>query len=121
MLLKNAAAWSAFGLMATYQRDADAMIMIVVLPSLLARLRLCVNDMWAWSVLAGVIAASVGPSIGSLHIQVDAAAASNIFRFLYLRQASMAAAFLTILLTGEAWSRISQERDAPEMGGTSVG
>jgi hypothetical protein len=108
-LILDAAAWSAFGLIATYHRDADAMILMLVLPFLLARLKANINDMWAWCVLVVVILGCVGPSATNLHMLLDAAPPTSVFRFLFLRQASIAALCLTLLLVGRAMVQTLKE------------
>lgn len=55
------AAWCAFGLVATYHRAHDGVVLLLMLPWLLARLRNCWHDGTAWIVLVlyGVLSIDV--------------------------------------------------------------
>ncbi len=92
------AAWSALGLLATYHRAHDGMILLALLPGLLAALRNSLYCLRAWAILALALAISLGPSwewFASMR------AFGPWADFLLYRQAPFAVLILTALLFGD--------------------
>ncbi len=77
-----AGAWSAFGLIATYHRNADGTILLILLPPILYRLRHSLKDGWAWAMVAMLLAGSIGPSLKDLQWLTAASRIYHNFQFL---------------------------------------
>jgi hypothetical protein len=92
-----AGAWSAFGLMATYHRNADGTVLLILLPPILARLRQSMKDGWAWAMVVTLVAGSIGPSLKDLQWLTAKQHIYN-FQFLLLRQAALATVCVALLL-----------------------
>ncbi len=88
----------AFGLIATYHREADSILLLFILPYLFFRLHNNLKDIWAWSVLCLMLAGSVGPTLPMLRDLADGGVYATL-RFLALRQAAIVNLTLAILLT----------------------
>lgn len=90
-------AWSAFGLLATYHREHDALVLILLLPFLL--------DLWrrgqrVWPLTALVCLASIflGPSLETAQAVVRRYGDHSWIDFLVLRQAALGDCLLLIAL-----------------------
>ncbi len=90
----------AFGLIATYHREADGMLLLLLLPLLFFRLHNDWRDLWAWGALALLIAGSLGPSLDMLRWLSERNGIYAALRFLALRQAAIVNLSLTIMLIG---------------------
>ncbi len=95
-----AGAWSAFGLIATYHRNADGAILLILLPPILYRLRHSMKDAWAWAMVAMMLAGSIGPSLKELQWLVSRPFFDN-FQFLIFRQAASATVCVALLLLAD--------------------
>jgi hypothetical protein len=106
-------AWSSLGLLATYHRTADAMLLLLLLPWALNRVR---RTPWAWHTWAAVtlyLAMSVSADFPVVKGWVDALPANSPVAFLLLRQAGLAdCLLLLVLLLG--LRRDEQHRVVPE-------
>ncbi len=96
----------AFGLLATYHREADSMLLVFLLPLVLARLHSKPTDLWAWTASALLLAGSVGPSLAMLRWLAERDGVYTAIRFLALRQAAIVNLCLALMLIGAAaiWS-----------------
>ncbi len=90
-------AWSTFGLLATYHRTHDGVILFLLLPWLLAAISRRRSDLAAWGTLALLILMSVGPDYPGLRKLADQYH-SPLAQFLFFRQASVATLLLLLLL-----------------------
>jgi hypothetical protein len=91
-------AWSAFGLCATYHRTHDAIILFLLLPWLLARLRRRWSDGVAWGTIGLFVIMSVGPDYPMLAHWMAPPAPASGWQFLIYRQAAIATFLLLLLL-----------------------
>jgi hypothetical protein len=91
-------AWCALGLLVTYHRAADAIMLLVLLPWLMEKLRMSLRLWYAWAILAAYTALSIGPHIDMVMLWVRQAPANSVWSFLLLRQAGIADLLLVILL-----------------------
>ena len=112
-------AWCSLGLLATYHRTADAMVLLLLLPWALDRVR---RAPWAWHTWATVtlfLAMSVSWDFPVVKGWVDALPANSPWAFLLLRQAGLAdCLLLLVLLLGlrrEDEHRIVLETDSAEL------
>jgi hypothetical protein len=96
--LTRIAAWSAFGLIATYHRAHDAVILALMLPYLLARLRRHRYDPVAWTAIALTALMGTGPSWDFYKALATQPGLWHIANFLLYRQAPFAALLLLLLM-----------------------
>ncbi len=95
------AAWSAFGLLLTYHRAHDALLLLVLAPWLAHQLRMTSRRWQPWAMLLLYAALSFGPAPGlSTHTSFWGAAAN----FLLLRQAALATLLLFFTLLSSLWN-----------------
>ena len=99
--LTQIAAWSAFGLIATYHRAHDGVILVLAVPYVLARLRENWHDGFAWTAL--MLAALLGSSLSwdTWHWLATMHGLWHIANFFLYRQAPLAAVLLLLLLLGD--------------------
>lgn len=92
------AAWGAFGMLMTYHRAHDAILLLVLAPWLAYRLRRAPRDPRVWAILALYAALSVGPAPGGTGVQT---LPGTLRGFLLARQAGLVALplFGVLLLT----------------------
>ena len=95
-----APAMFAFGLLATYHREADSMLLLALLPYLLSRLHRNWKDLWAWAAAALLVAGSFGPSLAAMRWLADQRGVYSALLFVALRQAAMVNLCLELLLIG---------------------
>ncbi len=108
----------AFGLLATYHREADSTLLLFLLPLLLSRLHTNVKDAWAWSAFALLVAGSFGPRVDMMRLLPDRDGLYSALRFLVLRQAAivdlcLAVMLISALVTGAATQTRPERRTAP--------
>ncbi len=88
----------AFGLLATYHREADSMLLLFLLPLLVSRLRSNLRDFWAWTAFALLVAGSFGPRFDTLRSLAGRDGLYTALRFLVLRQAAIVDLCLAMML-----------------------
>jgi hypothetical protein len=90
--------WCAFGIVATYHRAPDGIVLLLILVVVMSRLQRSAKDIWGWSMFIAMIAASFGPSLQTLQ-QLTGPSGINIhWQFLLFRQAALANFLLACLL-----------------------
>ena len=99
------AAWSAFGLIATYHRAHDGIVLLVLLPYVVARLRTSWHDWFAWSYLLLSLAAGLGPPLQTINWLASTPGIGGAARFLAYRQSSLAFLLLLLLVVAQAYRR----------------
>ncbi len=97
-LLLRVGAWSAFGLLATYHRAHDGIVLLIVLPWLLLRLRSAWRNPIPWLLLAFSCAMGIGPSWETYGWLTTKPGLAHIAQFLLFRQAALATALLLLVL-----------------------
>ena len=105
-------AWCAFGLLTTYHRAHDAIVLLVLLPWMMDRLRQGWNDWAVWALLVLYAGISVGPAVSTMS---GLAASHRVFAlptFLGLRQAGMAGFGLVLMLVALLYARRYDLRQA---------
>jgi hypothetical protein len=95
-----APAMFAFGLLATYHRQADSMLLLALLPYLLSRLHRNWKDLWAWAASALLVAGSFGPSLTTMRWLAAEPGVYSGLLFVALRQAAIVNLCLELLLIG---------------------
>jgi hypothetical protein len=90
-------AWSAFGMMATYHRAHDGIVLLLLLPYLLAKLRTVPGSWKAWAGLGMYGAMSLGPGLGVIRGEL---AGGGVGAFLLMRQAALVDLCLFAVLLG---------------------
>jgi hypothetical protein len=96
--LLRIAAWIAFGLVATYHRAHDGIVLLVLLPVVVARLRTNWRDAFAWLYVGLSMAAGLGPIPETYGWLAAMPGLSGIAYCLLYRQAALASALLSITL-----------------------
>ena len=92
------AAWCTLGLLATYHRAHDAVLLLLLAPWLLAELRARHASWLAWAALALYAALSAGPSVDAIARVAASHPRQSLVSFLAFRQAGLATLGLMILL-----------------------
>ncbi len=95
------AAWSAFGLIATYHRAHDGIFLLVLLPWLLARLRTSWRDPIAWAFIALSTVMAYGPTWETSAWLATIPGLAHLATFMLFRQSPFATLFLLLLLIAE--------------------
>jgi hypothetical protein len=95
-------AWCAFGMLATYHRAHDGTALLLLLPWVLARLRVSWRDVPAWATIVFLAALSAGPQPLSFRWWAPTPALRATLDIIIYRQAPLAAALLMITLLGSA-------------------
>ncbi|MGI4831616.1 MAG: glycosyltransferase family 87 protein [Janthinobacterium lividum] len=91
-------AWIAFGLLTTYHRAHDALLLLVLAPWLVHNLR-CTPKFWKpWAVLLLFGTLSLGPALTTITHRAFDAGTSPVLKFLFLRQAGLADLGLVLIL-----------------------
>ncbi len=90
-------AWCGFGLLATYHRAHDAIVLLVLLPWLLARLRRNWTDLVSWLTFLSFTLMCVGPDLGILD-SLERTPPVHILAGIFLRQSPFFALVLTVTL-----------------------
>ncbi len=93
-------AWSAFGLVATYHRAHDGIVLLLLLPWLLARLRTSWKDPAAILLIGLSFALGIGPSWETYGWLATRHGLAHIATFLLFRQSAFVAALIVLILTG---------------------
>jgi hypothetical protein len=104
--LLAAGACCALGLVATYHRSLDAVLLLMLLPWAIDRIRLPPRWWQAWLAFAFYCAMAVGPHEGEIAAWIGSAPAHGLRSFVLLRQSAMAAVLLLIILL----SALARER-----------
>ncbi len=91
--------WCAFGLVATYHRAHDGIVLLLLLPWLLARLRKSWKDPVAILLIALSFALGIGPSWETYGQLATRHGLAHIATFLLFRQSAVVATLLVLLLT----------------------
>ena len=105
-------AWCGFGLLATYHRAHDAIVLLVLLPWLLDRLRRRWADPASWLVILSFVLMCVGPDLGILD-SLEHTPPLYILAGMFLRQSPFFALVLTTtLLLAIASQRTGTSRQA---------
>jgi hypothetical protein len=91
-------AWCALGLLATYHRTADAMMLLLLLPWALDRVRRTPKAWYTWAAVALYLAMSVSVGLPTVGAWVDALPTHSPLAFLLLRQAGLADFLLMLVL-----------------------
>jgi hypothetical protein len=91
-------AWCALGLLVTYHRAADAIMLLVLLPWLMEKLKMSIRLWYVWAIMGAYTALSIGPHLDLVMLWLRQAPANSVWSFLMLRQAGIADLFLVILL-----------------------
>ncbi len=91
--------WCAFGLVATYHRAHDGIVLLLLLPWLLARLRKSWKDPVAILLIALSFALGIGPSWETYGQLATRHGLAHIAIFLLFRQSAVVATLLVLLLT----------------------
>jgi hypothetical protein len=91
-------AWCALGLLATYHRTADAMLLLLLLPWALDRVRRTPKAWYTWAAVALYLAMSVSVGLPTVGAWVDALPTHSPLAFLLLRQAGLADFLLLLVL-----------------------
>ncbi len=99
--LVRLAAWSAFGLIATYHRAHDGVFLLITLPLLLARLRTSWRAPFVWAFAALSFAMAFGPRWETMWWLATKPGLYHLANFLLYRQSPLAAALLVALLLAE--------------------
>ena len=94
------AAWCAFGMIATYHRAHDGIVLLLVLPWLFGRLREDWSDAVAWCCLAAMGILSIGPSWDTLERLAANPAWHAFASFVLYRQAAFGALLMAAVLIG---------------------
>ena len=92
------ATWCAFGLLTTYHRAHDALLLVILLPWILFRLRERIADWVPWTLLALYGALSCGPAVETIRHLSGGGALSSLPAFLTMRQSGVASLLLFVLL-----------------------
>ena len=92
-----AGAWCGFGLLTTYHRAHDAIVLLVLLPWLLARLRYRWTDLVSWLVLVSFTLLCLGPDLDMLNA-LERTPPLHILAGVFLRQSPFFVLVLTITL-----------------------
>jgi hypothetical protein len=111
--LLRIAAWSLFGLIATYHRAHDAFFLMVLLPYAVARLRTCWTAPFAWLFLPLLMLLGFGAGWDTLGWLATKPGLWHIANFILYRQAPLAAVLLLIVVAVETWQRIHREQHVP--------
>ena len=112
-------AWCAFGLVATYHRAHDGIVLLVLLPWLLARLRISWKDPLALLLIGLSFALGIGPSWETYGWLATKPGLAHLATFLLFRQSALVASLLVLLLTAATFrqavvsSRRSGEPESP--------
>jgi hypothetical protein len=91
-------AWCALGMLATYHRTADAMLLLLLLPWVLDRVRRTPWAWHAWAAAAFYAAMSTSADFPVVKRWVESLPASSPLAFLLLRQAGLADCLLLLVL-----------------------
>jgi hypothetical protein len=92
------ASWFGLGMIATYHRAHDEVILLILLPWLCMRLKQSFSDLRAWSTAALYCVISTGPTPQLLQRLAAATKLHSLFEFLAFRQAALASLMLEIVL-----------------------
>lgn len=103
-------AWSTFGMLVTYHRTHDALLLLLLLPWMLLRWRRRRMDPVAWSVLLLFAAISFSAAPSTLEALAAHHGLSHLAQFLLFRQAALATFLLLVLLIGHLLYRASTVR-----------
>jgi len=92
------ACWSGLGMIATYHRAHDAIVLLVLAPWVVARLQRSRLDLAAWGVIGSYTAMSFGPTREQLERFGEWPHLKQLSQVIYYRQVPLAALFLELLL-----------------------
>ena len=90
------AAWSAFGLIATYHRNADTLILFLLIPWLFEHIAKRSLTWQPWVVSTMLLSMSVGPPLTDMAAWAATDPHDALRTFLMLRQAALTAVILTL-------------------------
>jgi hypothetical protein len=93
-------AWLAFGLLATYHRAHDAMVLLLLLPWLFDALQRSPRRWRVWAVLSLIVALNLSVPFDLMRIHVPNGALSSLLTFLSQRQAAFADLGILLVLLG---------------------
>jgi Glycosyltransferase family 87 len=105
--LLTVGACCALGMMATYHRSLDGVLLLILLPWAIDRMRRRPLALHAWLVIGVYCAMSVGPDEVRIAALVGRFNADGFRSFVLLRQAALAASLLVMVLV----SALARERD----------
>jgi hypothetical protein len=94
------AAWCGLGLLATYHRAHDALVLLLVLPWLFDRLCACWRDAVSWVSLATLAGMSIAPRWETWQAMATHPALNGVSELMLYRQAPCAALLLVAILIG---------------------
>jgi hypothetical protein len=92
------ASWFGFGMVATYHRAHDEIVMLILLPWLCLRLKRLFSDFRAWLVVGLYSVISVGPTPQILQRVGSVTKLHSLFEFLAYRQVALASLMLEIVI-----------------------
>ena len=98
--------WSTFGLLATYHRTHDAIILFLLLPWILGRLHRNRMDWAGWGTAVLLVLQFVGPDVPGLIRLSHEYAGSELAQFLVFREASLVTLLLLVLLLASLLSGV---------------
>ena len=109
-------AWSTFGLLVTYHRTHDGIILFLLLPWLLARLSRRISDPAAWGIVAFGLAMSLGSFPPSFDWISNVLGLHWLSQFLVFRQSAIGTLLLLLLLLIDLFRQVRspQLRSAEE-------
>jgi Glycosyltransferase family 87 len=90
--------WSGLGMIATYHRAHDGIILLVLAPWVMSRLHRSLKDIAAWAVVACYAAMSWGPTADQLHWLGTWTGLEAAAQVIYYRQGALAMLLLEVLL-----------------------
>ena len=94
-------AWIAFGLLATYHRAHDALVLLMLVPWLVDALRRRARRWYPWAIILLYAALNVSVSFDLVRLRIADGEYNPLIRFLLLRQAALAdLALVLVLLIG---------------------
>jgi hypothetical protein len=96
-------AWLAFGLLATYHRAHDAVILVILLPWLVETIRRAPRLWYSWALILLYVALNLSASFDVVRLRIADGQYNGFITFLLLRQAALAnLGLLLVLLAGMA-------------------
>ena len=104
--------WCAFGLIATYHRAHDGIVLLLLLPWLLARLRKSWTDPVAILFIGLSFALGIGPSWETYGWLATKPGLAHIATFLLFRQSALIAAILVLVLIAVTVRQAANEKVA---------
>jgi hypothetical protein len=100
--INRVALWCAFGLIATYHRAHDGLVLVMILPYLLARLQKNARDLTPWSFVGLSVVMSFGPRWETSHWLATFPGLWHVATFMLYRQSPLAAVLILLLLLFDA-------------------